>query len=79
VKLTGTNRPITYTTAQSGQETTSNVPAKEGLCLIMLLASTMWFPDNKPVGLLPVEHDHHAVPDPGIMYGWSIKRVGACP
>lgn len=33
MKLTGTNRPITYTTQEQS-----------------MLASTMWFPTNKPTG-----------------------------
>ncbi|VXC41793.1 hypothetical protein ARTHRO9AX_40005 [Arthrobacter sp. 9AX] len=49
MKLTGTNRPITYTTHHPGQ-TGSKAFANTGggKKRTRLLASTMWFPNNKP-------------------------------
>jgi hypothetical protein len=53
VKLTGTNRPITYTTHHPANGSKAFAP-KGWYKETRLLASTMWFPNNKPVsyGLL---------------------------
>lgn len=49
MKLTGTNRPITYTTHHPWQTVSKAfAPITGGTKKIRLLASTMWFPTNKP-------------------------------
>jgi hypothetical protein len=50
VKLTGTNRPITYTTHHPAQTTLQKRlhPSGAGTKSTRLHASTMWFPTNKP-------------------------------
>lgn len=49
MKLTGTNRPITYTTHPSRERIQKTFTPREGYKETRLLASTMWFPNNKPV------------------------------
>lgn len=49
MKLTGTNRPITYTTHHPANPTSKGVCTQGWYKETRLLASTMWFPDNKPV------------------------------
>ena len=49
MKLTGTNRPITYTTHPSRERIQKTFTPREGYKETRLLASTMWFPTNKPV------------------------------
>ncbi len=47
MKLTGTNKPITYTTHPAGEDDFKRLHIRGGE-MIKLLASTMWFPDNNP-------------------------------
>ena len=49
MKLTGTNRPITYTTHSSRERIQKTFTPGGGYKETRLLASTMWFPTNKPV------------------------------
>ena len=49
MKLTGTNRPITYTTHHSRERIQKTFTPGRGYKETRLLASTMWFPTNKPV------------------------------
>ena len=49
MKLTGTNRPITYTTHPSRERIQKTFTPWGGYKETRLLASTMWFPTNKPV------------------------------
>ena len=49
MKLTGTNRPITYTTHHPGQTGSKAFATTGRYKETRLLASTMWFPNNKPV------------------------------
>ncbi len=48
MKLTGTNRPITYTTHQCVNGIQKTFTPSTGKKITRLLASTMWFPTNKP-------------------------------
>lgn len=48
MKLTGTNRPITYTTHQCVNGIQKTFTPSTGKKKTRLLASTMWFPTNKP-------------------------------
>jgi hypothetical protein len=49
VKLTGTNRPITYTTHHPRKPIQKRFTPRGRYKETRLLASTMWFPNNKPV------------------------------
>ena len=48
MKLTGTNRPITYTTHHPANLFKRGLQYGVGKKKTRLLASTMWFPNNKP-------------------------------
>ena len=55
MKLTGTNRPITYTTHHPGKPILQKRFTRQGWYKeTRLLASTMWFPDNKPAPAAPL-------------------------
>lgn len=48
MKLTGTNRPITYTTHSFRERIQKTFTHEKSKKRTRLLASTMWFPTNKP-------------------------------
>lgn len=60
MKLTGTNRPITYTTHHCVNPFQKGFTPGSGKKITRLLASTMWFPNNKPVasGTKPQLHNN---------------------
>ena len=66
MKLTGTNRPITYTTHSSRERIQKTFTPWGGYKETRLLASTMWFPTNKPVtdGTLRQEQNHNKITTP---------------
>ena len=86
MKLTGTNRPITYTTHPSRERIQKTFTPAERYKETRLLASTMWFPTNKPVACEPTQRNNNTTvvtpdfPPPGARSkGYGGHSVGETP
>jgi hypothetical protein len=77
VKLTGTNRPITYTTHSLRERHSKDVHTrKQSKKITRLPASTMWFPTNKPVACEPTtEYNTTAVTPARPSHGTPVNRA----
>ena len=78
MKLTGTNRPITYTTHHLGKPILQKRFTREGWYKeTRLLASTMLFPNNKPAtrGTLQQEQNHNRITTPHLRSFFRSEHV----